>query len=145
MKKEFNADTCTVEEGVINCLEYEIENNAETDKDKERIAKSISDAVRDGHINSGDAKKLLKKLGVEPPKDDAETFNAADAKAWEETLRGKYEELRSAALKIKALKDELKDARKVYSQIQDEINAEAGQGSKDFKARERTLFDGVEE
>ena len=144
MKKEFNADTCTVEEGIINCLEYEIENNAETDKDKERIAKSISDAVKDGHINAADAKKLLKKLGVEPPK-DAETFNVADAKAWEETLRGKYEELRSAALKIKALKDDLKDARKVYSQIQDEINAEAGQGSKDFKARERTLFDGVEE
>ena len=62
MKKEFNADTCTVEEGIINCLEYEIENNAETDKDKERIAKSISDAVKDGHINGADAKKLLAAL-----------------------------------------------------------------------------------
>lgn len=139
MKKE----NAALSAGIVESFKIDI---AEVQNDMERqgVAYSISKAREEGHISEKQEKELLAMLGVEPPK-DAETFNAADAKAWEETLRGKYEELRSAALKIKALKDELKDARKVYSQIQDEINAEAGQGSKDFKARERTLFDGVEE
>ena len=144
MKKEFNADTCTVEEGIINCLEYEIENNAETDKDKERIAKSISDAVQDGHINSGDAKKLLKKLGVEPPKDDA-PFTMDDAVAFNRFLREQNEELRSAKLKVADLKEELKEARKVVAQYEAMILSTSAQGAKDFKAKNRTLFDGVEE
>ena len=143
MKKENAAIEAAVSAGIVESFKIDI---AEVQNDMERqgVAYSISKAREEGHISEKQEKELLAMLGVEPPK-DAETFNAADAKAWEETLRGKYEELRSAALKIKALKDELKDARKVYSQIQDEINAEAGQGSKDFKARERTLFDGVEE
>ena len=143
MKKENAAVEAAVSAGIVESFKIDI---AEVQNDMERqgVAYSISKAREEGHISEKQEKELLAMLGVEPPK-DAETFNAADAKAWEETLRGKYEELRSAALKIKALKDELKDARKVYSQIQDEINAEAGQGSKDFKARERTLFDGVEE
>lgn len=143
MKKENAAVEAALSAGIVESFKIDI---AEVQNDMERqgVAYSISKAREEGHISEKQEKELLAMLGVEPPK-DAETFNAADAKAWEETLRGKYEELRSAALKIKALKDELKDARKVYSQIQDEINAEAGQGSKDFKARERTLFDGVEE
>lgn len=143
MKKENAAVEAAVSAGIVESFKIDI---AEVQNDMERqgVAYSISKAREEGHITEKQEKELLAMLGVEPPK-DAETFNVADAKAWEETLRGKYEELRSAALKIKALKDELKDARKVYSQIQDEINAEAGQGSKDFKARERTLFDGVEE
>ena len=143
MKKENAAVEAAVSAGIVESFKIDI---AEVQNDMERqgVAYSISKAREEGHLSEKQEKELLAMLGVEPPK-DAETFNAADAKAWEETLRGKYEELRSAALKIKALKDELKDARKVYSQIQDEINAEAGQGSKDFKARERTLFDGVEE
>lgn len=143
MKKENAAVEAALSAGIVESFKIDI---AEVQNDMERqgVAYSISKAREEGHITEKQEKELLAMLGVEPPK-DAETFNAADAKAWEETLRGKYEELRSAALKIKALKDELKDARKVYSQIQDEINAEAGQGSKDFKARERTLFDGVEE
>ena len=143
MNKENAAVEAAVSAGIVESFKIDI---AEVQNDMERqgVAYSISKAREEGHISEKQEKELLAMLGVEPPK-DAETFNAADAKAWEETLRGKYEELRSAALKIKALKDELKDARKVYSQIQDEINAEAGQGSKDFKARERTLFDGVEE
>lgn len=144
MKKENAAVEAALSAGIVESFKIDI---AEVQNDMERqgVAYSISKAREEGHISEKQEKELLAMLGVEAPKDDAETFNAADAKAWEETLRGKYEELRSAALKIKALKDELKDARKVYSQIQDEINAEAGQGSKDFKARERTLFDGVEE
>ena len=144
MKKEFNADTCTVEEGIINCLEYEIENNAETDKDKERIAKSINDAVRDGHINGADAKKLLKKLGVEPPKDDA-PFTMDDAVAFNKFLREQNEELRSAKLKVADLKEELKEARKVVAQYEAMILSASAEGAKDFKAKNRTLFDGVEE
>lgn len=143
MKKENAAVEAALSAGIVESFKIDI---AEVQNDMERqgVAYSISKAREERRISEKQEKELLVMLGVEPPK-DAETFNAADAKAWEETLRGKYEELRSAALKIKALKDELKDARKVYSQIQDEINAEAGQGSKDFKARERTLFDGVEE
>ena len=144
MKKEFNADTCTVEEGIINCLEYEIENNAETDKDKERIAKSINDAVKDGHINGADAKKLLKKLGVEPPKDDA-PFTMDDAVAFNKFLREQNEELRSAKLKVADLKEELKEARKVVAQYEAMILSASAEGAKDFKAKNRTLFDGVEE
>ena len=144
MKKEFNADTCTVEEGIINCLEYEIENNAETDKDKERIAKSISDAVKDGHINGADAKKLLKKLGVEPPKDDA-PFTMDDAVAFNKFLREQNEELRSAKLKVANLKEELKEARKIVAQYEAMILSASAEGAKDFKAKNRTLFDGVEE
>jgi len=144
MKKEFNADTCTVEEGIINCLEYEIENNAETDKDKERIAKSISDAVKDGHVSAADAKKLLKKLGVEPPKDDA-PFTMDDAVAFNRFLHDQNEELRSAKLKVANLQAELKEARKIVAQYEAVILSTSAQGAKDFKARERTLFDGVEE
>ena len=144
MKKEFNADTCTVEEGIINCLEYEIGNNAETDKDKERIAKSINDAVKDRHINADDAKKLLKKLGVEPPKDDA-PFTMDDAVAFNKFLREQNEELRSAKLKVANLKEELKEARKIVAQYEAMILSASAEGAKDFKAKNRTLFDGVEE
>ena len=109
-----------------------------------RIAKSISDAVKDGHINGADAKKLLKKLGVEPPKDDA-PFTMDDAVAFNKFLREQNEELRSAKLKVANLKEELKEARKIVAQYEAMILSASAEGAKDFKAKNRTLFDGVEE
>lgn len=134
MTKEFNAETCTAEEGIINCLEVEIE-NAETDKDKTRIAKSIKDAVKDKHINADDANKLLAKLGeaVEPSPANDKTANE-DRLAWEQELAAYYRQLRTAKMQLKDIKDNLKAARGAVNELQGKIDELVGNGSKGFKS-----------
>ena len=134
MTKEFNAETCTAEEGIINCIEVEIE-NAETDKDRKRIAKSIKDAVKDKHLNADDANKLLAKLGeaVEPSPTNDKTANE-DRLAWEEELAAYYRQLRTAKMQLKDIKDSLKAARGAVNELQGKIDELVGNGSKGFKS-----------
>lgn len=134
MTKEFNAETCTAEEGIINCLEVEIE-NAETDKDKKRIAKSIKDAVKDKHLNADDANKLLAKLGeaVEPSPANDKTANE-DRLAWEQEQNSLSVNLEKAKTEVERLKDELKSARAAMNALERQILDMARAGSKGFKS-----------
>lgn len=144
MKKEFNAETATPAEAIVATYEFEIENVGDDEEQKKNIALNIGDAVKNGYINSGDAKKLLKRLGVEPPKDDA-PFTMDDAVAFNKFLREQNEELRSAKLKVEDLKAELKEAKKIVAQYEAMILSASAEGAKDFKAKNRTLFDGLED
>ena len=134
MAKEFNAETCTAEEGIINCIEVEIE-NAETDKDRKRIAKSIKDAVRDKHINADDANKLLAKLGVEiePSPANDKTANE-DRLYWEKEQHELRVKLDAVNEEVDRLKEELKDARAAAKSLETAILDMARQGSKGFKS-----------
>ena len=134
MTKEFNAETCTIEEATIASFEYEIE-NAETDADKKRVAGYIKDAVRDKHIGADDANKLLAKLGVEvesSPRND-KTANE-DRLAWEEEQKSLSIKLKDAEGEVERLKEELKAAKDVVAQLQITILGMADHGSKGFKS-----------
>ena len=134
MAKEFNAETCTIEEATIASFEYEIE-NAETDADKKRVAGYIKDAVRDKHINADDAKKLLAKLGEEvasSPRNDKTAIE--DLLAWNEEIEALNAAVRSARLRLKDLKEEKKEAEKDLKELESRREAIVEGGSKGFKS-----------
>ena len=74
---------------------------------------------------------------------DARRCANADRKLWEGALNEKYQAFRTAKLKVADIKEELKQAKKALKLLQDELNNEVAQGSKDYQNRERTLFDNV--
>lgn len=142
MKKENAAVEAALSAGIVESFKIDI---AEVQNDMERqgVAYSISKAREEGHISEKQEKELLAMLGVEPPKDAP--FTMDDAVAFNAFLQDQNEALRKAELKVAELKDELKEAKKIVKQLEATILSISGQGAKDFKAKNRTLFDELEE
>jgi len=157
MAKEFNADTATPAEGIVATFEFEIENAGDDEKQKKNIALNIGDAVEKKYITQEQAEKLYKKLGVPAPAPTKKTkehtqAEAQDRELWECDIHLRHEALEKAKGyveqledKVKQLKLELKNARQELAKIQEDLNENVGQGSRNFKARNRTLFDGLED
>lgn len=141
-KKDGAAVEAAVNAGIVESFKVDI---AEVQNDMERqgVAYSISKAREEGHLTEKQEKGLLAMLGVEPPK--ATPFTMDDAVAFNAFLQDQNEALRKAELKVVELKDELKEAKKIVKQLEAMILSVSGQGAKDFKAKNRTLFDDLEE
>ena len=145
--KEFNAETCSLEEGIVNCFETELERLGDDDDEQRQvIVDQIQDAANAGHITQEQADALIKPTELEPttkpPKDPAEVN--ADRAAWETDLQEKYRELRSARAVVEKLKGELKAARKVLADVQAEVNMIGSGGSCNYRDKKRSLLDYTE-
>lgn len=130
-----------IQNSIVESFKIDIQ-NAQNDVEKKAVELAIKDTRIKGFIDASQEAELLTMLGVVPTLADPATENA-DRKAWEGALNEKYQELRTAKLKVADIKEELKQAKKALKLLQDELNNEVAQGSKDYQNRERTLFDNV--
>lgn len=131
-----------IQNSIVESFKIDIQ-NAQNDTEKKAVELAIKDTRNKGFIDVAQEAELLEMLGVEPTPTDPAAENA-DRKAWEGALNEKYQALRTAKLKVADIKEELKQAKKALKLLQDDLNNEVAQGSKDYQNRERTLFDGVE-
>ena len=145
--KKFDAETCSLDEGIINCFETELERLGDDDDDQRQIiVDQIQNAVNDGHITQEQADALIKPTGLEPttkPSKDPAEVNA-DRAAWEIDVHEKHLELRSAQAVVEKLKGELKAARKVLTELQEEANIIGFGGSCNYRDKKRSLLDYTE-
>lgn len=116
--------------------------DAETKEQKHELAIMIREAVDAGHLSAEQGDALLKELGVLKEKSPRRKENdIEDRVAWENTLREHYEALRTATLELNELKEKLKEVKKTITGHEAALTQLVGGGSKDFKAKNRTLFD----
>lgn len=141
-KKDSAAVEAALSASIVESFKVDI---AEVQNDMERqgVAFSISKAREEGHISEKQEKELLAMLGVEPPQ--TTPFTMDDAVAFNAFLQDQNEALHKAELDVARLKDELKEAKKIVKQLEAMILSVSARGAKDFKAKNRTLFDDLEE
>ena len=141
-KKDGAAVEAAVNAGIFESFKVDIA-EALNDMERQGVAFSISKAREEGHLSEKQEKELLAMLNVEPPK--ATPFTMDDAVAFNAFLQDQNEALHKAELNVVRLKDELKEAKKIVEQLEATILSASAQGAKDFKAKNRTLFDDLEE
>lgn len=141
-KKDSAAVEAALSASIVESFKVDIA-EVQNDMEKEGVAYSIYKAHEEGHISEKQENKLLAMLGVEAPK--AIPFTMDDAVAFNSFLKDQNEALEKAELRVVELKDELKEAKKIVKQLETMILSVSARGAKDFKAKNRTLFDDLEE
>ena len=122
-------------EGIKETFAVQID-EAQTQEEREEVARLIREAVDSEHLYKAQADELFERLGMAEKKTEKETREEEeDRLAWEAALREVFEKARTVALELEDLKAQTKAAKEESNRLDAEMKRLICDGSKGFKSR----------